>query len=512
MSIVTDALNRLQSSRADVVRPTAAHDPNPPQSQAEDFEIQNESETSEDEKKASYDTRFLSVSIGGFLVVLAFAMGAYWWGESFVSDMPIVVGHSSARADVSPEPVVPKNMEIASPNQKRDEVTLDNNSRPEGQLNVLPGVESQEGSTPSETLEVNKDEPSIRTPRRSTTKPAMEQPAQVKKVSSSPVDQSLVPNRAKEKQVVKDLASAISLNERDATKKKVVSRISMGSSQKSIASQKTLSILDQSKELSRSDFSLGIPGDEDSEDLQSAKRLLEVTKDSKKKKKRRVQHVASLSVKEESTLPAMGKKEKSRNGLKGDDKKGHSNSPQSLPVAVVKKVLPSKNMTTSVSKVHSRLSPKQRLVKARLLIERQSHAKAINVLKPLFATPPTSWEPWFWMGTAYFGNGELDKAEDALMEGLVRDDTVPHLWVQRAVIAQQRGQYRKAMDALRQAELLDPDLPEVQLNLAYNFEHHGNPKLARRHYREFLSLTEGKPTYHDVRRKVLERVLSMSHS
>ena len=116
------------------------------------------------------------------------------------------------------------------------------------------------------------------------------------------------------------------------------------------------------------------------------------------------------------------------------------------------------------------------------------------------------------MGTAQLGVGDLDKAENAFMEGLVRDETVPHLWVQRAVIAQQRGQYKSAMDALRQAEFLAPDLPEVQLNLAYNFDHEGNTKLALRHYKEYLSLTEGKASYHRVRRKVLERVIRRRNS
>ena len=164
------------------------------------------------------------------------------------------------------------------------------------------------------------------------------------------------------------------------------------------------------------------------------------------------------------------------------------------------------------SKASTRLSPQQRLTRAQALIAQQSHAEALQVLNPLFATLPVTWEPWFWMGTAQLGVGNLDKAENAFMEGLVRDDTIPHLWVQRAVIEQQRGQYILAMDALRQAELLAPDLPEVQLNLAYNLEQQGNPKLARGHYQQYLSLTEGKPTYHAVRRKVLERVVRMGRS
>ena len=158
------------------------------------------------------------------------------------------------------------------------------------------------------------------------------------------------------------------------------------------------------------------------------------------------------------------------------------------------------------------LTPEQRLAKARLLITQRSHGEALRVLNPLFATLPETWEPWFWMGTAQLGVGDLDKAENAFMEGLVRNDSIPQLWVQRAVIDQQRGQYTLAMDALRQAELLDPDLPEVQLNLAYNFERQGEQNLARGHYEQYLALTEGQSSYHAVRRKVLERVMRLSRS
>ena len=78
------------------------------------------------------------------------------------------------------------------------------------------------------------------------------------------------------------------------------------------------------------------------------------------------------------------------------------------------------------------------------------------------------------------------------MEGLARDATVPQLWVQRALVSQQQGRFGEALDALRQAELLAPKLPEVHLNLAYALEVEGNRLVALKHYRTFLTLTEGQ--------------------
>jgi len=86
---------------------------------------------------------------------------------------------------------------------------------------------------------------------------------------------------------------------------------------------------------------------------------------------------------------------------------------------------------------------------------------------------------------------------------------VPQLWVQRALVSQQQGKFGEALEGLRQAELIVPKLPEVQLNFAYSLEVQGHIKNAVEHYHSFLALTEGKPAYHSARRKVLERVIRL---
>ena len=151
-----------------------------------------------------------------------------------------------------------------------------------------------------------------------------------------------------------------------------------------------------------------------------------------------------------------------------------------------------------------------KLARAQSLIKQRQYAQAINILEPLFAKPPERWEPWFWLGTAQLGLGQLEKAQASLVDGLARDATVPQLWVQRALVSQQQSRFGEALDALRQAELLAPELPEVQLNLAYALEVTGDGLMAGKHYRTFLTLTEGKKAYHAARKKVLARISRLS--
>jgi Flp pilus assembly protein TadD len=151
-----------------------------------------------------------------------------------------------------------------------------------------------------------------------------------------------------------------------------------------------------------------------------------------------------------------------------------------------------------------------KLARAQYFIKKRRYARAVTVLQPLFVEPPEHWEPWFWLGTAQLGLSQWEKARASLVEGLARDATVPQLWVQRALVSQQQGRFGEALDALRQAELLAPDLPEVQLNLAYSLDVEGNRLVAVKHYRMFLTLTEGQKAYHATRKKVLDRLSHLS--
>jgi tetratricopeptide (TPR) repeat protein len=152
------------------------------------------------------------------------------------------------------------------------------------------------------------------------------------------------------------------------------------------------------------------------------------------------------------------------------------------------------------------------LARVQYLIKKRRYGQAVTVLQPLFVTPPERWEPWFWLGTAKLGLGEWKEAETSFVEGLARDATVPQLWVQRALVGQQQGKFGEALESLRQAELIAPKLPKVQLNLAYSLEVQGYIKNAVEHYYTFLALTEGKNSYLATRKKVLERIIQLENT
>jgi tetratricopeptide (TPR) repeat protein len=154
----------------------------------------------------------------------------------------------------------------------------------------------------------------------------------------------------------------------------------------------------------------------------------------------------------------------------------------------------------------------ERLSQASSLVRKRLYLKAIEVLEPLFASPPKKWGTWFWMGTAQMGLGRYEEAREYFREGLARDETIPELWVQCALVEHQRGKYPQALSLLRQAELLSPTLPQVHLNLAFTLESQGNTSSALRHYRQYLSLTKRNPSYFSTRQKVLDRILNLEAS
>ena len=470
MSIVTDALNRLQSMRAQSVRPAVSSDP--VSSGPEEVVVEEGSEES------TRTTKFLTVSFGSFLVVASMAMGAFWWGESLVVGVPELTLSVPSHAVESPSPVValPQNP-LASDQKEPVSPEKDVTISADQPISVSSELMSGGEFVPSQ----GSDDPN---------------PQQI--ASLSPPTRHELQEEKLEKQIeaVPAIQGKLELygsHETKQTKPKELVQIDEASEQVRLENVPRSSMNDSARDMANVSPS-SIPTDSEK--------------------------ILHPDISEKVATSARSEPEESVPSSKFSDPE----SPVALARVAAKNPHPSDEAHVSAvqslksrsdvqrAQLQKRLTPEQRLAKAQLLITQRSHAKALQVLNPLFATLPEAWEPWFWMGTAQLGLGDLDKAENAFMEGLVRDDTVPHLWVQRAVIDQQRGQYTLAMDALRQAELLAPDLPEVQLNLAYNLEQQGNQKLARRHYQQYLALTEGKASYHVVRRKVLERVLRLGTS
>ncbi len=148
----------------------------------------------------------------------------------------------------------------------------------------------------------------------------------------------------------------------------------------------------------------------------------------------------------------------------------------------------------------------KQLKQARQLINIGSYSEAIDILKPIIDRQEETWDTYLLMGAAYLGLGEPDHAETYSEMGLAMNGKVPQLWLQCAIVEQQRGKHEAALRILNEAEKLAPDIPEVQLNIGYSYDAIGNQRFSVRAYNSFLKLTEGNPAYMMVRYKVLERL------
>ena len=74
-----------------------------------------------------------------------------------------------------------------------------------------------------------------------------------------------------------------------------------------------------------------------------------------------------------------------------------------------------------------------------------------------------------------------------------RSSNAPQIWVQLAIVAQQRGNHTQALQLLGEAKRLNAQMPEVHLNIAFSQDSLGEHQHAAVYaYRMFLKLTEGK--------------------
>jgi len=130
-------------------------------------------------------------------------------------------------------------------------------------------------------------------------------------------------------------------------------------------------------------------------------------------------------------------------------------------------------------------------------------------LQPLIWKNTKNWEVLFWMGSAKLGLGEFDQADELFQQALQIKSEIPQLWTQRAIIAQEKNDHKTALDYLTRAQQLSPKAPEITLNIAYSNDALGKVNAAVFAYREYLTLTENKPTYSSQRRAVATRLSNL---
>ncbi len=148
-----------------------------------------------------------------------------------------------------------------------------------------------------------------------------------------------------------------------------------------------------------------------------------------------------------------------------------------------------------------------RLQQGRLLIEAGRPYQAMMVLSPLLHGARAGWEPWFWMGTASLLIDDYDKAANDFDTAISYDSGQAVIWIQRAIVEQERARYPAALKLLDVALKLSPESPMVWLNIATVYELMQNTDKADQAYRRFLQLSSGEARFSAQRKKVVSRLL-----
>ncbi len=142
----------------------------------------------------------------------------------------------------------------------------------------------------------------------------------------------------------------------------------------------------------------------------------------------------------------------------------------------------------------------------RELLEAQAFDQAARHAQALTRDFPDRWESWFWLGTAQLAEGRIEEADATLERAGTLDPTVAQVLVQRAVVAQERGDNTKAIRLLINARELSPKSPQIYLNMGYSNDALGLSAEAEKNYRYYLSLTEGDAAYSLQRSLVTQRL------
>ncbi len=144
----------------------------------------------------------------------------------------------------------------------------------------------------------------------------------------------------------------------------------------------------------------------------------------------------------------------------------------------------------------------------KVLIQHGHYIEAIEKLKA-DEDLSKSWQSNFWLGTAYLLNGQLDQAAIALDYALSLQGEVADIWIQRAIVEQERGNYAPSLQLLNVALQLNNKSADTYLNAAYAYEHQGNIRAARDAYGTYLRLSAQSPHAGFSRQQVLARLMKL---
>lgn len=145
----------------------------------------------------------------------------------------------------------------------------------------------------------------------------------------------------------------------------------------------------------------------------------------------------------------------------------------------------------------------------RLLIK-NNKIEALNTLLNQESTANKNdwqeWQPWFWLGTGQLLLGNINEASFCIDEALAKEGNNPAIWIQKAIIEQEKNNYETAINLLQIADSLEPNNPEVLINYAYAVEKTGKIEKAIQAYNQFLKTSVSQKKWGRLRAQVMLRL------
>ena len=147
---------------------------------------------------------------------------------------------------------------------------------------------------------------------------------------------------------------------------------------------------------------------------------------------------------------------------------------------------------------------------ARVALSRGQYQQALSVLEALAPVPENRADYWLIKGSAHLGIGQLEPAGMAFASAQSLAPGNAQIAVQQAVLQQEKGDHISALQILKSASIRHPNVPEIFLNQGYSQQALGAVQDAKRSFREFLQMTEGRSLYLQQRKLIKEWLAQVS--
>jgi hypothetical protein len=142
--------------------------------------------------------------------------------------------------------------------------------------------------------------------------------------------------------------------------------------------------------------------------------------------------------------------------------------------------------------------------RARVALSRGQYQQALVSLELLQPIPVNRPDFWLIKGSALLGTGQLDLAELAFTSAQALAPDNVQIAVQQAILKQEKGDHAGALHILEAAAKRHPNVPEIFLNQGHSLYALGAEREAKRSFRAFLRLTEGRSLYMHQRKAIKE--------